>query len=857
MNKLTVGVLAHVDAGKTTLNESFLYLGGQLKKPGRVDHKDAFLDHDSQERQRGITIFAKQAVLQVADRTVTLLDTPGHVDFSSEAERVLSVLDCAVLVVSGSEGVQSHTVTLWQLLAQHKIPTFVFVNKMDLAGADKAGVMRELQNRLGEGFVDFTADRPQRDEAISLQSEDTMEEFLETGAVREQAITGLIACRRLFPCYFGSALRQQGVQELMEGMAAFAPIPKYPDNFGARVFKITHDEQGTRLTHLKITGGKLKVKEVVSGKGGPWKEAQPWKQKADSLRLYSGAKYTQLDVAQAGTVCAVAGLEHTWPGQGLGFETKAEEPIMQPVLTYQVILPQGCDVQGAMAKLRVLEQEDPQLKITWNENLQEIFVQLMGEVQLEVLSQILQQRFDLKVQFGPGSILYKETILEPVEGIGHFEPLRHYAEVHLLLEPGAPGSGVQLAARCDFDKLDRNWQRLILTHLAEKEHLGVLTGSPITDIKITLVAGKAHLKHTEGGDFRQATYRAVRQGLMKAKCQLLEPFYDFQLEVPAENIGRAMADLQRMNGSFEPPRTENGRAVLSGSAPVAGLRLYSKEVAAYTKGEGRLACVSGGYRPCGEAQRILDAAEYDPCGDLANTPDSVFCAHGAGYTVPWQQVDSLAHVESGLQLGKKERQQPRHLPKMLSASLEEDEELAAIFERTYGPVKRRELFSRTPAREYKTDRDPWQQLPEYLLVDGYNIIFDWEELNQLARENMDAARHALIRILSNYQGFKQCNVIVVFDAYKVSGGAGSVEKENNIFVVYTKEAETADSYIERVTYQLGTKRRVRVATSDGAEQMIIMGHGTLRVSARMLRREIEQAEQEIHQIIERNNLQIK
>lgn len=856
MKRLTIGVLAHVDAGKTTLNESLLYVGGQLKKPGRVDHGDAFLDTDIQERRRGITIFSKQAVLNTPEAMFTLLDTPGHVDFSGEAERVLSVLDCAILVVSGTEGVQSHTVTLWQLLKRHGVPVFVFVNKMDLAGADRTKVLEELAARLGEGFVDFTRQQAERDEELALLEEAAMDEFLEQGMVSEKRIQRLIARRKAFPCYFGSALRQQGVEELLQGIGKYAKQPQWPSEFGARVFKISRDEQGKRLTHLKVTGGMLKVKDVVSGTGGNWEKQDPWKQKADGLRLYSGAKFTQINEAPAGTVCAVTGLDYTWPGQGLGFEDAAQQPVLQPVLTYQMILPEGADVQGVMAKLRILEQEDPQLKVKWDENLGEIYLHLMGEVQLEVLTELLRQRFGLEVKFGPGGILYKETITKPVVGIGHFEPLRHYAEVHLLMEPGEAGSGLVFRSRCDPDILPRNWQRLVLTHLGEKEHLGVLTGSPITDIKITLVAGRAHIKHTEAGDFREATYRAVRQGLMKAECQLLEPYYDFQLELPGESVGRAMTDIQRMNGSFEPPEVRGEMTLLKGSAPVAGLRLYAREVAAYTRGEGRLSCVSGGYYPCAEAAEIVEAAAYDPQADLPNTPDSVFCAHGAGFVVPWWQVDSLAHVQNNVCLEEprpivnRERREKR-------SEQSEDEELMAIFERTYGPIKRREIGESRSVKEYVPDNTPWEQIPEYLLVDGYNIIFAWDELKILAKENLDAAREALIRILANYQGFRKCQVILVFDAYKVAGSPGSVEQLDNLYVVYTKEAETADSYIEKVTYQLGKKRRVRVATSDGAEQLIILGHGTLRVSARMLHQEIEGAELEIRQIIEQNNMKRK
>ncbi|MBE5054732.1 TetM/TetW/TetO/TetS family tetracycline resistance ribosomal protection protein [Pseudoflavonifractor sp. DSM 107456] len=864
MKKLVVGILAHVDAGKTTLSEGMLYVSGAVRKLGRVDHQNAFLDTDALERQRGITIFSKQAVFTLPTVEVTLLDTPGHVDFSSEMERTLQVLDCAILVISGTDGVQGHTQTLWKLLERYHIPTLLFVNKMDLDGADRAGCLAQLRERLHDGCVDFTQEREGEtlQEQVAMCEEATLERYLETGTVEDGDIRRLIRERRLFPCWFGSALRLEGVEAFLEGLERYAPIPDYPADFGAQVYKIGRDAQGGRLTYLKVTGGSLKVKDLLSGGTGDAGGEAPWEEKVDQIRIYSGERFQTTDRAEAGTVCAVTGLTHTRAGESLGSARPMQLPMLEPVLTYRLNLPEGADPHTALRRLRELEEEDPQLHILWNESLREIHLQLMGEVQLEILRAIIEERFGLSVTFDTGSILYKETIAAPVEGVGHFEPLRHYAEVHLLLEPGPRGSGMCFATACSEDMLDRNWQRLVLTHLAERVHLGVLTGSPITDMKITLVAGRSHAKHTEGGDFRQATYRAVRQGLMEAESILLEPWYDVRLEVPAAQVGRAMSDLQRRGGTMEPPETVGEYAVLTGRAPVAGMRDYAAEVAAYTRGQGRLFCTLSGYEPCHNAQQVVEEIGYDPERDVEHTPDSVFCTHGAGYVVKWDQVKAQMHVESGLMRREEEPEisesQPRREARY-TGSLAEDAELQAIYERTYGKVER-DAFRPQPKAPARTSLDESRynvrtqnRGPEYLLVDGYNIIHAWDELKELARSDLSAARKALMDILSNYQGFRKCEVIVVFDAYKVKGNPGSVSKYHNIHVVYTKEAETADNYIEKVTYELGRKYQVRVATSDGVEQLIILGHGALRVSARMFRMEIEQAEGQIADLIAQNN----
>ena len=858
MDKLVVGILAHVDAGKTTLSEGLLYTCGRLKKLGRVDHQDAFLDTDPMERARGITIFSKQAVLPVDGAELTLLDTPGHADFSSEMERTLQVLDCAILVISGTDGVQGHTHTLWRLLERYGVPTFLFVNKMDLAGADKAALLAGLKAGLDEGCVDFTAPAAERDEAAALCGEDALERYLEDGALDGDTLTALIARRKLFPCWFGSALKLEGVAEFLQGLVAYAPRPRYGPDFAARVFKISRDNQGNRLTWMKLTGGALRVKEALSGPG--------WTEKADQLRVYSGSRFQTVDEAQAGSVVAVTGLSRTAAGEGLGAEAEALPPALEPVLIYQVLLPEGQDPHAALGKLLLLEEEDPQLHIAWNEQTRQIHVQLMGEIQLEILQRMIRERFGLEVAFGPGTICYRETIAAPVEGIGHFEPLRHYAEVHLLLEPGERGSGLEFGTACPEDQLEGRWQRLVLTHLAEKEHLGVLTGSPITDMKITLAAGRAHVKHTEGGDFRQATYRAVRQGLMEAESILLEPWYDFRLELPAPQVGRAMTDLQQMGAQLSPPETAGEEAVLTGAVAVSALGDYAREVAAYTQGRGRLLCSLRGYAPCADQDAVLASVDYDPTADLDNSPDSVFCSHGAGVIVPWDEVPARAHVSSGLDLGPEKEElagrSDTRRASVYAGTIEQDKELQAIFERTYGPVKRRAFIPpkdpRRPAptaeaeQEKRTIREQFSG-PEYLLVDGYNIIFAWDELKAIARDNLDAARKQLCDLLSNYRGFRKCEVIAVFDAYKVKGGQGSVEKYHDIHVVYTKEAETADAYIERATYEIGRRHRVRVATSDGPEQLIILGHGALRLSASAFRQEVEQVEGQIADILAANN----
>ena len=854
MDKLVVGILAHVDAGKTTLTEGLLYTCGRLKKLGRVDHGDAFLDTDPMEKERGITIFSKQAVLPLEGLELTLLDTPGHVDFSAEMERTLSVLDCAILVISGSDGVQGHTHTLWKLLERYQVPVFLFINKMDLAGADRDALLAQLKGQLDEGCADFT-DKSALYEQAALCDEGLLEDYLESGSVPDAALTALIARRKLFPCWFGSALRLEGVAEFLQGLEQYAPRPVYPTDFGARIFKISRDDQGVRLAWLKVTGGSLKVKTLLDGPG--------WKEKADQLRIYSGRKFQPTEEAPAGSIVAVTGLNGAAAGQGLGFEAEGTPPALEPVLTYHLMLPEGQDPVTAMQKLRQLEEEDPQLHLVWNERLREIHIQLMGEVQLEVLQRLIAQRFDMAVSFGQGGIVYRETIAAPVVGVGHYEPLRHYAEVHLLIEPGEQGSGVVLATACPEDVLDRNWQRLILTHLAERAHPGVLTGSPLTDVKITLLAGRAHLKHTEGGDFRQATYRAVRQGLMEARSILLEPWYTFRLEMPAPQVGRAMSDIQRMGGDCEPPETTGELTVLTGSAPVAGLRDYGREVAAYTKGLGRLSCTLKGYFPCHDQQAVVDAMGYNPERDPDNPTGSVFCAHGAGYTVKWDQVKEMAHVSIGLtpDAPPPEEEAPAPPPVRRSdrgLSLEQDKELLAIYERTYGKVEHRTFApppkpARTSLDDKKYNVQTQNKGPEYLLVDGYNIIFAWEELKQAARTNLDAARQMLMDILSNYQGFKKCVVILVFDAYKVPRSIQDVYKYHNIYVVYTKEAETADTYIERATYEIGKHHRVRVATSDGAEQLIILGHGALRLSATTFKAEVEQVSGQIDALIRQIN----
>lgn len=942
MKKLVIGILAHVDAGKTTLAEAILYKTGKIRKAGRVDHKNTFLDTYELERQRGITIFSKQAVFTHKDMDVTLLDTPGHVDFSAEMERTLQVLDYAILVINGSDGVQGHTETLWSLLSRYRIPVFIFVNKMDLDGTDKNVLINNLKKHLNEGCTDFNVDFGSEAfcESIAVCDEHVLNKYLDHGEISTDDIAELIAQRKVYPCYFGSALWQEGVDAFLDGLAELTRIKNYPDKFGAKVFKISRDEQGNRLTYMKITGGRLRVKTLLTNKRDIFisgnknvsgndklhsgieknvledEDISIWEEKVDQIRIYSGVKYEAVDEVEAGSVCAVTGLTKTFPGEGLGIEVGTGLPLIEPVLTYKLILPPECSPFVMYSKLLQLEEEDPQLHIGWNEQLRELHIQLMGEIQLEILQNIIFERFDVRVEFGPGNIVYKETIAEPVIGIGHYEPLRHYAEVQLLLEPGEPGSGLVFSSSCSEDLLERNWQRAVLTHLEEKEHIGVLIGAPITDMRITLIAGRAHLKHTEGGDFRQATYRAVRQGLKKAKSILLEPYYNFRLELPSDCVGRAMADIIRMNGSFNPPEIADETAVLTGSAPVATMRGYQTEVIAYSRGRGKLFCIHGGYRPCHNADEVIEEYAYDSERDLDNPTSSVFCSHGAGFVVEWDRVDQFKHIDNLWQpieqddaadvdviqavpvtsnsdtVDKKAKDKGA-----MSKSLQEDKELEDIFVRTFGPIKDRRAFyqNRSDGAKKKKGSDDKEngmdsdisradiseenkgklikqaekenlrqfkyteqfsknkgqhtrgreQAREYLLVDGYNVIFAWDELNELARSNMDAARYKLMDLLCNYQGFKNCTVILVFDAYKVKGGLGEVINYHNIYVVYTKEAETADAYIEKVTHEMAGRHHVTVATSDALEQLIIMGQGAARLSANELKAEIKRIADQI------------
>ena len=967
---ISLGVLAHVDAGKTTLSEGLLFKCGRIRKIGRVDHKDAYLDTYELERERGITIFSKQAVFFMGDMEVTLLDTPGHVDFSAEMERTLQVLDYAILVINGADGVQGHTQTLWRLLTQYKIPTFLFVNKMDQEGTDKEALIEELKKKLSGNCVDFSGelecsgaeDAGKKDSAvdnsgkspaadgmqlkdnasgaekahmsgnqndsdeingtddflenIAMCDEELLETFLETGTIQKKDAARLILERKLFPCFFGSALKMEGVDALIHGMETYMATPAYPSEFGAKVFKIARDDQGNRLTYMKVTGGSLKVKETLTNagrKGIP--EEEIWEEKIDQIRIYSGAKFDMIKEAEAGTVCAVTGLTETYPGEGLGAEAESSMPVLEPVLNYQIILPEGCDAHKMLKSLKELEEEEPQLHIMWDEQLGEIHAMLMGEVQIEILKHLIWDRFHVAVEFGTGNIVYKETIAAPVEGVGHFEPLRHYAEVHLLLEPGEWGSGLQFFTAASEDQLDRNWQRLILTHLEEKEHLGVLTGSPITDMQITLLTGRAHQKHTEGGDFRQATYRAVRQGLKKAQTVLLEPYYSFRLELPAENVGRAMTDIQRMQGSFQGPETEGEMVVITGSAPVAKMRDYQSQVISYTRGRGHLTCTLKGYEPCQDQETIAEEIGYDSERDLDNPTGSVFCAHGAGFVVPWYEVEEYMHLE-GAEIqdwddiyddpedagngagstaagqsrsrqgrgsdGTVYRTENKSRGKYTSmyGSYEEEKELKAIFEKTFGPVKSRKYnnnsrsFGNLESSSFfdhagssmgsstgssgsglpgKSSHGAWKNSSlaihrdDYLLVDGCNIIFAWEDLRDLAQADFHAAQSKLMDILSDYQGIKGCILILVFDAYRVEGHPEETFQYHNIHVVYTKEAETADQYIERTVHKIGRKHNVTVATSDGLEQIIIMGQGAARISARGFKEEVESAKKQLRE----------
>ncbi len=840
MKRLTLGILAHVDSGKTTLSEGMLYASGTLRRLGRVDHGDSFLDTHSLEKARGITIFSKQAQLAYGECDITLLDTPGHVDFSAEAERVLSVLDYALLVVSGSEGVQPHTETLFRLLERYGVPVFVFINKMDISHLRRAELMKSL-SALGDGFIDFSSDASPAAfyDGLALCGEDMLEQYLSTESISLPAIQSAIVNRRVFPCFFGSALKLEGIAELLEGLEKYTVEPRRGAEFGARVFKIADDPQGARLTYMKITGGCLRVKDTLNGDG--------WMEKADQIRLYSGAKYQAAEEAPAGTVCAVTGLSHTRPGDGLGAEAHSPAPVLEPVLCYRAVLPQEVEAHRTLLALRKLEEGDPALHILWNEQLHEIRVQLMGEVQLEVMQNLLKERFGLDIGFDMGSILYKETIAAPVEGVGHYEPLRHYAEVHLIMRPLEPGSGLVFSSDCRDDELDRSWQRLILTHLQEKTHIGVLTGSPITDMSIALSSGRAHLKHTEGGDFRQATYRAVRQGLMQAESRLLEPWYSFRLQLPRECIGRAMNDLQGMGARLDPPEQRQEDAILSGEAPVAGMQGYPATLNGYTKGRGRLYCNGTKYLPCHNSAEVIAAAGYDPESDTDNPSDSVFCTHGAGHSVKWNKVFDNMHLPSLL----KPRSEPVREQTMQRLSASDEEELRRIYERAYGPIKSTSLSAFRPSlRPAKGSRfAPEPAGPEYLLVDGYNIIFAWDELAKAAKDDMDLARSRLINLMCSYKGLHSCEVILVFDAYKIKGNTGSVEKINNINVVYTKEAETADSYIERATHELSKNYRVQVATSDRMEQLIIIGNGAMRISAEAFKKEVDRTEAAMRELM--------
>lgn len=871
MKRFVIGILAHVDAGKTTMSEAILYETGKLKKMGRVDNRDAFLDTFALERARGITIFSKQAVFPFGDTFVTLLDTPGHVDFSAEMERTLQVLDYAVLIVSGADGVQGHTETLWRLLKRYRIPVFLFVNKMDQKGTDQETVLASLKERLDHGIVDFSGvsgnceilgTSDETAEEIATCDEALLEAYLADGSLKTADVRNAIQDRKLFPCFFGSALKLTGVREFLTSLGEFASCPDYTKDFGAKVFKISRDETGVRMTHLKITGGTLKIRDSLS----PDSE-----EKINQIRLYSGSKFEMLKEAEPGMVVAVTGISDTKPGQVFGSASDSVLPLLEPVLTYRILLPFGTDSHTMLRHMRMLEEEDPQLHIVWNEALGEIQAQVMGDVQMEILKSQVQERFGVEIGFGEGNIVYKETIAKTVEGVGHFEPLRHYAEVHLLMEPGEPGSGLVFEADCSEDMLDKNWQRLILTHLEEKRLRGILTGSEITDIKITLIAGRAHQKHTEGGDFRQATYRAVRQGLCEAGCVLLEPYYAFRLEVPSENLGRAMADLDRMQGEFSAPEQDGSMALLTGTAPVSTMRNYQRDVISYTKGRGRLTLSLSGYEPCHNAEEVIAASGYDFDSDLQDPAGSVFCSHGAGFVVPWNEVKQYMHVESPLAKQLAKEQQERELKEAderlkamaadvaagsssdsrgnggSSLSFYDDKELQAIFTRTYGEPKRKlvsDYDSRTviraknasPVKPVKEKEEPED---EYLLVDGYNIIFAWDELSELAAVNIDAARYKLMDILSNYQGFRKICVIVVFDAYKIPGSVEKVQKYHNIHVVYTKEAETADQYIEKVAIRIGRRYRTTVATSDGVIQLIIRSQGCILWSARDFREEIE------------------
>ena len=922
---ICVGLLAHVDAGKTTLAESILYTCGQIRRLGRVDHRDAFLDTDVQERDRGITIFSKQAQVQWEGMDITLLDTPGHVDFSAEMERTLQVLDYAVLVISAADGLQGHVLTLWRLLERYRVPVFLFLNKMDQPGADGDSLLTELKDKLDGRIVRFGRKDEAFYEEVAVCDEALLEQYLETEVPVDDSVTaGLVRERRLFPCYMGSALRVEGIDSLLDGLYTYTRMPEYGQAFGARVYKIARDGQGNRLTYVKVTGGTLRVKQMISvcGSRGSFGGSvsgsgddsgnkntgtdEVREEKVDQIRVYSGSKYAIEQEAAAGTICALTGLVSTFCGQGLGAERGAVLPVVEPVMTYRIALTEDCDVHRMYEKLCQLEEEEPQLHLVWREQLNEIHAQLMGEVQIEVLRNLIRERFGVEASFEEGSIVYKETILDRVEGVGHFEPLRHYAEVHLILEPGEPGSGLQFASAVSEDDLDRNWQRLVLTHLEEREHPGVLTGAPITDMRITLAAGRAHKKHTEGGDFRQATYRAVRQGLCRAQSVLLEPVYSFRLELPLALIGRGMTDLQSRAGKFEVPETEGEYAILRGTVPVSEMTGYQAQVRAYSGGKGRLYTALKGYAPCHNTEEVIEAIGYEAEHDVENPCGSVFCAHGAGFVVPWDQVETYMHLESALTgssggagTGDGEAVMPaagyavRYGSRKAgseagpASDVIGQDEIDEIMTRTYGTKERKKQgWARTirpsgtsgkdrngdraamlrsasvsgaaeqepdqgengSRRKHTGGRADARSQEEYLLVDGYNIIFAWDSLKELAQVNLDSARGRLMDILSNYQGYRRMHLILVFDAYKVKGNPGSTVRYHNIDVVYTKEAETADQYIEKVTHEIGHRHHVRVATSDGLEQLIIMGAGAVRVSARELQEEVMEAGEELRQM---------
>lgn len=848
-NNVCVGLLAHVDAGKTTLSEGLLYAAGKIRHLGRVDAGDAFLDTYDLERERGITIFSKQALLTLDGMNITLLDTPGHVDFSAEMERTLQVLDYAILVISGADGVQGHTVTLWKLLSRYQIPVFIFVNKMDQPGTEREKLLEDIKNRLDGRAVDFTDTKnPDFEENVALLEEDILEQYLEDGVLDLTCLPSMIRQRRIYPCFFGSALRMEGVEEFLQALGTYIQVPAYPEEFGARVYKIMRDAQGNRLTYLKVTGGVLRMKTELQD------ERAGWQEKVNEIRIYSGERFQTVDSAEAGMVCAVAGFSRTYPGEGLGMEVRQGKPVLEPVQTYRIIFPEGCDAAVMLPKLRCLEEELPELHLAWKEELQEIQAQVMGKVQLEILQRIVEERYGVTIGFGVGRIMYRETIAGAVEGIGHFEPLRHYAEVHLWMEPGEPGSGLQVLVGCSEDMLAKNWQRLVVTHLLEREHCGVLTGSPLTDVKITLVAGRAHLKHTEGGDFRQATYRAVRQGLMQADSVLLEPYYEYRLEVPDAVVGRALTDIERMAGSFLLEQGQDGISVLTGEAPVVMMQDYASEVAKYTKGEGRFSCVSAGYRLCHNADEVIQQIGYDAERDTDNPSSSVFCAHGSGFTVDWKQVKEYAHIDVGIwpetdDSGESEEEVPSSWQKVDEAM--GTEEIDEILMRASHANKRKSTSTRRPSRPKVTGLSRPGKIQKkqghYLLVDGYNIIFSWKELKELAAHGIDSARGRLMNILCNYQGYEGCQVILVFDAYRVQNHRTETFSYHNIQVVYTREAETADSYIEKFAHENAKKFHITVATSDGLEQIIIRGEGCRLLSARDFETEVNRVEEKIRE----------